>query len=205
VVEGRPSRSSGIRAALAGRRILLTGVTGFLGTAVLERLLAEIPDVQLFILARGRGSTSAAARVDQVVRGPAFNQVRETLGADVLRQAVADRIDVLDGDVAGRLPVMPSGLDVVIHCAASVSFDPPIDRAFRTNVLGTAALYEAVAAAGSRPHLVHVSTAYVAGLTKGVIAERALEHGVDWRTESDWALRAAGTVEASSPCAACWT
>ena len=69
----------------------------------------------------------------------------------------------------------------MFHCAATVVFDPPIDDAFRTNVLGALALYEAVAKSESTPHLVHVSTAYVAGVAKGIVPEEPLDHDIDWR------------------------
>ena len=44
----------------------------------------------------------------------------------------------------------------------------------------------------------HVSTAYVAGVQKGVIPEGPLEHKVDYRLEADLALGARGDVEAAS-------
>jgi nucleoside-diphosphate-sugar epimerase len=86
----------------------------------------------------------------------------------------------------------------VIHSAATVSFDPPIDEGFQTNLLGARNLYEAVIAAGNRPALVHVSTAYVAGVRKGVIPEGPLDHKVDWRLEAELALAARTEVEAAS-------
>jgi nucleoside-diphosphate-sugar epimerase len=48
---------------------------------------------------------------------------------------------------------------VVIHGASTVSFDPPIDEAFDTNVGGAHGVYGALLASGSDPHVVHVSTA----------------------------------------------
>ena len=82
--------------------------------------------------------------------------------------------------------------------AATVAFDPPIDEGFLTNLLGAVRLYEAVLASGSTPHLVHISTAYVAGNRKGVIPEATLDHRVDWRTEAELALQARRDVEGAS-------
>src|SRR5205823_7871686 len=59
-------------------------------------------------------------------------------------------------------------------------------------------LYEAVHASGSRPHLVHVSTAYVAGSTKGVVPEAPLAHSVNWQAELEAALGARDAVEDAS-------
>lgn len=77
------------------------------------------------------------------------------------------RISVLIRPRGGRcatdwLTALLPNLDVVIHGASTVSFDPPVDEAFRTNVAGVATLYTTLAAAGGSPHVVHVSTAYVA-------------------------------------------
>ena len=96
------------------------------------------------------------------------------------------------------MPPIPDGIDVAFHSAATVSFDPPIDEGFQTNVQGALNLYHGVLDGGSRPALVHVSTAYVAGVRKGVIPEGPLEHRVDYRLELELALQARGDVEAQS-------
>ena len=77
-----------------------------------------------------------------------------------------------------------------MHSAATVSFDPPIDEGFMTNLQGAMNLYGGVIASGSTPALVHVSTAYVAGVQKGVIPEGPLEHRVDYMLELELALAA---------------
>jgi alcohol-forming fatty acyl-CoA reductase len=187
-----------IREALRGKRILVTGVTGFLGQALLERLLFDVPEVRPVVLIRARGSQTSRARLEELVGRPCFNRLREREGADGVRRILEERVEVLEGDVEGELPELPADLDVVFHCAASVQFDPPIDDAFRTNVLGAQALYEAVAATGSTPHIVHVSTAYVAGVAKGVVPEAPLDHDVDWRNETDSAMETRTLVEAHS-------
>ncbi len=49
-----------------------------------------------------------------------------------------------------------------MHCAGDVSFDPPVDEGFRTNVVGTRDLLDRIREAGGDIHYVHISTAYVA-------------------------------------------
>ena len=184
---------------LAGKRILLTGVTGFLGQVVLERLLADFPETTVLLLVRSQAGSSAVDRVHYLTRKPSFDALRERLGSDdALLQLLDDRVEVIDGDFSRGRPEIPAGIDVAIHSAATVSFDPPIDEAFQTNLLGAMNLYEGVLGGGSRPALVHVSTAYVAGVQKGVIPERTLDHRVDWRLEADLASTARRDVEASS-------
>ena len=196
--EGEDEGHSAIRAGLAGKRVLLTGVTGFLGQALFERLLAEFPETRLVLLVRSQPGTTARERAEELIRRPLFNSARARLGAEALRAAFEQRVEVLEGDVVGELPALPADLAVVYHCAASVAFDPPIDEGFRSNVMGATSLYEAVLASGGRPHLVHVSTAYVAGSRKGIVPETPLAHDVDWRAELEYALAARPRVEEAS-------
>ena len=104
----------------------------------------------------------------------------------------------MDGDFSRGVPQLPGDIDIAIHSAATVSFDPPIDEGFQTNLFGAMNLYRGVIDSGSRPCLVHVSTAYVAGVAKGVVPEDTLDHKVDWRTEGELALQARRDVEAQS-------
>jgi HAD superfamily hydrolase (TIGR01490 family) len=184
--------------ALAGKRVLVTGVTGFLGTALFARLLTDFPETRIVLLVRGRFGQSPQSRVEELVAGNVFTRFRESVGPGAVKEVLAERVTVLQGDVTGTIPSLPDDLDVVFHCAATVSFDPPIEQAFQTNLLGATNFYRAVAEAGGRPHLVHVSTAYVAGVKKGVIPEAPLEHQVDWRMETGAALAARDAVEAAS-------
>ncbi len=184
--------------ALAGRTIFLTGVTGFLGQVVLERLLLDFPETHVTVLVRSQPSASAHDRVLYLLRKPAFDVLRARHGSDEALAALLDRqVTVLEGDFTHGEPDIPAGIDVVIHSAATVSFDPPIDEGFQTNLLGARNLYRG-AIARNRPHLVHVSTAYVAGVQKGVIPEGPLEHRVDYELEADLALQARRDVEAQS-------
>jgi alcohol-forming fatty acyl-CoA reductase len=183
---------------LAGRRVLVTGVTGFLGQAVLERLLGDLPDCRIVLLVRPQAGLSGAARVDALVAGPAFMTLRDRVGPAELRRMVEERVEVIEADVADAVPHLPDDIDVVFHCAAAVAFDPPIDDGFRANVTGTENLYRALAASGSRSHVVHVSTAYVAGVARGIVHEEPLGHEVDWRVEREAAVDARRTVEAAS-------
>ncbi|MBI4261765.1 MAG: HAD-IB family hydrolase [Actinobacteria bacterium] len=187
-----------IEEALAEKRALVTGATGFLGQALLERLLGDFPETRVVLLVRGRFGQPARARVEELLGRPCFNPLRERVGPDGIAAMLEERIEVLEGDVTGELPPLPDDLDLVFHCAATVSFDPPIDEGFRTNLVGTTGLYEAVAASGARPYLIHTSTAYVAGMTKGIVPEAPLSHRIDWRAETAAALAARARVEEAS-------
>ena len=59
---------------LAGRRIAITGSTGFLGTALVERLLRCAPDCELVLVVRP-GRRGADRRVERdILRNDAFEK-----------------------------------------------------------------------------------------------------------------------------------
>jgi fatty acyl-CoA reductase len=173
---------TGIAARLAGKHLLLTGVTGFVGEALLQRLLTEVPDARVTVLVRPRGSTSGEDRIRTLLTKPIFE------GCD------PDRVAVLEGDMAD-VPALPRDVDAVVHCAGDVSFNPPVDQAFVTNVVGTRGLLERAREVGDHVHYVHISTAYVAGRRRGTIPEGPVDHDVDLEAELDWGLSQAQVVD----------
>jgi alcohol-forming fatty acyl-CoA reductase len=193
-VDDQPARRH-----LDGAQVLLTGATGFLGQATLEKLLSSYPTTRVTLLIRPRGSQPGASRLPGLLRKPVFERWRERVGPAEVERVVAERVSVVDGDLDAATNVtFPSDLDVVIHGASTVSFDPPIDEAFQTNVGGVASLYGALNRSGADPHVVHISTAYVAGVRKGVVNEAPLTHDADWSVEGAAASAARAEVEAAS-------
>lgn len=191
----RETRGGRIIDRLSGQHVLLTGVTGFVGEALLELLLAEARDTTLTVLVRPKGSTTGADRVRRLLGKPIFAPaVEEAGGVDAL---LGGRLRVLDGDLSD-VPPLPADLDAVVHCAGDVSFDPPVDEGFRTNVLGTRDLLARVAEVGPHVHYVHVSTAYVAGRRRGAIPEGPVDHDVDVEAELAWGLAQRQVVEHQS-------
>jgi HAD superfamily hydrolase (TIGR01490 family) len=179
---------------LGRAHVFLTGGTGFVGQAVLERLLSSHPQTTISLLVRTKGSVGGEDRLRTLLRKPVFKAWREAVGDAGVDEAVKKRIRIIEGGL-GSVPALPKDLDVVIHSASTVSFDPPIDQAFDTNVGGAIGLYEALLAAGGDPRVVHVSTCYVGGLRKGVAPEARLTHDVDWRAEYAAARSARDRVE----------
>jgi nucleoside-diphosphate-sugar epimerase len=72
----------------------------------------------------------------------------------------------------------------VLHCAASIAFDLPLDEARAVNVEGTREVIgfcREARALGRLDRLVHVSTAYVAGRHAGTFGEHDLDAGQSFR------------------------
>src|ERR1700761_8172516 len=118
-----------IREALRGRRIAITGATGFLGTALAERLLRTIPDCEVALLVRPgrRGAPDRVRR--EVLKNNCFDRLRTELGHSFTAE-MDRRVHVVAGDVGvDGLGLDDSGEEllascpIVIHSAATVSFD----------------------------------------------------------------------------------
>ena len=195
---------------LAGKRIAVTGSTGFLGTALIERLVRGAPDCELILLVRP-GRRGAQARVDRdVLKNDAFNRLREDLGKDAFDEMCQRRITAVAGDV-GTDGLGLSGddlatwlsADVIIHSAATVSFDSPLDTAVEVNLLGPQRIANLCNEHGVSPHLVAVSTCYVAGSRRGSAPEQLVDESpyfvdVNWRREVDAARRSRQDEENAS-------
>ena len=182
---------------LGSAHVFVTGGTGFVGQAVIERLLSAHPGTRISMLVRPKTGQTTEDRLRTLLRKPVFKTWRSEIGADAVEEQVGRRVTIVEGGLTS-IPPLPSDIDVVIHSASTVSFDPPIDQAFDTNVGGALGLYEALLASGADPHVVHVSTCYVGGIRKGVLPEARLEHDVDWRAEYAAAKAAREQVELAS-------
>jgi len=197
-----------IAEALKGKTILVTGSTGFLGKSIVEKCLRSIPEVARINLAiRSSTRRPAADRLErEVLSSPAFKRLKEDLGEEAFTKRVQQKLAVIEIDL-GRdgLGLTERGreqlrsCDIVIHSAAAVEFDNPADLSAQTNLLGAARMVEALRAAGSRPHLVHISTAYVGGMLRGLVREEAPhDPGLNWRHEAAVLSQLRGTVEEES-------
>ncbi len=192
-----------LREALAGKKIVMTGVTGFIGEQLLWKVLTSLPETTPAVLVRPKGAISARDRVVALVKKAIFADLRRDAGG--AEQLVDSRIEVLSGDLP-NVPPLPRDTNIVLHCAGDVSFDPPIDQAFATNVTGTSALMHRMLECCTNdegeleriPHYVHVSTAYTAGRRRGAIPEAAHDHDVDYRIEQKHAEQMAAHIEAES-------
>jgi HAD superfamily hydrolase (TIGR01490 family) len=195
---------------LSGKRFFITGATGFLGTALVERILRSIPEAEIVVLVRpGRRADAAARLAREVIKNDCFDRLRSELG-DGFAAEVARRVRAVPGDVGqdglgldddGRAALAAS--DVVIHSAATVSFDAPLTQAVEINLLGPARVGAAVAASGSGAHLISVSTAYVASTHQGEAKEELLSENrftleVDWQDEVNAARRLRDDLQAAS-------
>ena len=175
-----------MRAFLSERTVLLTGSTGFLAKVFLEKLLWEQPDVRkVFLVIAPRGAQTAEDRLaKEIIAAPLFDRLRARHGADFEAFARAKLVPVagdLGVDGLGLSPEAASAIeketDVVVHSAATTTFDERFDVAVNINTLGPRRVLALAKRCENLKVMCHVSTAFVNGLRVGPAAERAFRVG----------------------------
>ena len=178
--EPRHTGSLSVRKALGGKRVLLIGVTGFIGKVWLANTLLDLPEVgKLYLLIRKQKSNPARARFEKMIEeSPVFDPLFERHG-DRLGAYLADRVEVVEGDIAqpglGLDPAVATRLqgevDVVINSSGLTDFNPDLRDALAVNVDSTYHLIEFIRGS-QHAALLHLSTCYVAGQRDGRVSER---------------------------------
>ncbi len=161
------------------RKIFLIGSTGFLGKVTLSMLLHRFPNVgRVYVTVRARSQEESEARFwNNVITAPPFDPLRERYG-NAFEGFIGDKVVVLGGDIGDpnlgytdeQAQQIADDLDVVINSAGNVTFNPTLESALRTNVVGTQNVI-AFAKRMKRPALIHVSTCFVAGNRSGAVWE----------------------------------
>ncbi|MEW6731834.1 MAG: AMP-binding protein [Acidobacteriota bacterium] len=162
-----------------GRKIFLLGSTGFLGKVCLSMLLYRFPNVgRIYVMVRAGSEADSAIRFWDIFHSsPVFNPLRARYGS-ALEGFVRDKVVVVGGDIGepnlGYTPEfaeqLAQDIDIVINSSGNVTFNPKLDAALRTNVIGTQNVI-AFAKRMKRPALIHVSTCFVAGNRSGAVWE----------------------------------
>ncbi|MGB0590349.1 MAG: SDR family oxidoreductase [Myxococcota bacterium] len=169
-----------IAETLAGKELLVTGVTGFLGKVWLSELFCRVPEIgHVHLLIRPSSKASAIERFEHAAeRSPAFRPVRETQGAN-FEAFLRDRVTVVSGDItqpmcglkSARISQLSKRIDAVVHFAGLTDFDPDPRMAMDINVHGALNLADLTAKL-KRAKFLHCSTCFVAGNVSGNVSEQ---------------------------------
>lgn len=136
---------------LQGKKILVTGADGFIGSHLTEELVRRGHDVRAFVL---------------------YNSFNSWGWLDQAPQAVKDSLEIFSGDIRDPYGVKEAmkGCDVVLHLAALIaipySYHSP-DTYVDTNVKGTLNIVQAARELGVSK-VVHTSTSEVYGTARFV-------------------------------------
>jgi thioester reductase-like protein/predicted lipid carrier protein YhbT len=152
------------------KKILLTGITGSIGSWIARKAL--LAGDKLLAVVRADSDTAASSRVQVVL---------DVVGAgDFL-----GNVEVLRGDICLKGLGLESGISntsdisLIIHCAAVLEFGKDYAELNRqVNVAGTANVLEL--AETLRVPICHISTAYIAGKRSGIVYENEIDVGQEF-------------------------
>jgi len=178
--EPRHPEKLSVRKALGGKRLMLIGVTGFIGKVWLANTLLDLPEIgKLYLLIRGQKTNPAQKRFERMLEespvfDPVFDKYGERLGA-----LLAEKIEVVEGDVSqpgiGLAPEIGArlgkDLDLIVNSSGLTDFNPDLRDAVAVNVDSTYHLIDFIRAS-DHAALLHLSTCYVAGQRDGRVGER---------------------------------
>ena len=186
----RQATGFSVRRALAGKHVMLIGVTGFIGKVWLANTLLELPEIgKIYLLIRRQKSNPATRRFEKIVEespvfDPLFERYEASLG-DYLR----DKVEVMEGDVtqaglglnAEVARRLHRNLDLIVNSSGLTDFNPDLRDALTTNTDAAMHILEFVRAT-DHAGLLHLSTCYVAGERDGRVPEKMIPnytpHGV---------------------------
>src|SRR5207237_1070062 len=137
-----PGRLS-VRRALAGKHVMLIGVTGFIGKVWLVTTLMDLPDIgKIYLLVRRQKSNPALKRFEKLVEdSPVFDPLYSRYGGG-LPQFLRERVEVVEGDATqpglGLDPdvaeSLRNSLDLIINSSGLTDFNPDLREALAANV-----------------------------------------------------------------------
>ncbi|BFG02895.1 fatty acyl-CoA reductase wat [Drosophila madeirensis] len=161
--------------------IFVTGGSGVVGKALIEKLLRSCNVRRIYVLLRPRRELSAEQRLLKLRQATIFHVLRRQKPLEL------DKLVAVPGDVslpslgiAAAMVERMAQVSLVYHCAATVRFDEPLRVALQLNVGGT---LEALRFAETLRQLrvfVHVSTFYSNPYLKRV-EPRFYSSPMDWR------------------------
>ncbi|XP_052869056.1 putative fatty acyl-CoA reductase CG8306 [Anopheles cruzii] len=145
--------------------IFLTGGTGFLGVAIIEKILRSLPEIAgIYLLMRPKKGKAIQERLQDLTKNSVFEQLLQTQSPDVFKKLIP-----VSGDVGENFlglshedqATITENTNVVIHSAATLDFQATLRPTVNINLLGTKRVLELCSRMRNLKSVVHVSSAYV--------------------------------------------
>jgi long-chain acyl-CoA synthetase len=188
---------STIQEFFTGKTVLVTGATGFLGKALVEKILRSLPSIRrLYLLVRPKERASRTVSAEdrfwgEVLKSSIFDRLKRDLG-DGFDSFVEQRVAVINGDLTDdRLGVgdddyrrLCDEVEVIINSAAVVVFDERLDLSLNLNTMGARRMMDVARDCRRLQAVVHISTCYVSGTRKGWVAEELTSAEFDVEAEA---------------------
>ncbi|XP_026733133.1 putative fatty acyl-CoA reductase CG5065 [Trichoplusia ni] len=156
-----------------GKSVFITGGTGFLGKVFIEKLLYCCPGlVKIYMLIREKKGLTIKERIDRFVDDSLFDRLKTQRPKDL------DKIVLIPGDITApslgisqeQENILIEEVSVIIHSAATIKFNAPLEEAWSINVDGTRRILDLCRNMKKVEVFLHISTAYT-NINRNVIEE----------------------------------
>ncbi|KAK4778177.1 hypothetical protein SAY87_018364 [Trapa incisa] len=177
----------GIMKFLEGKSYFITGATGLLAKALVEKILREAPNTRkIFLLVKAKDKEEALNRVkSEIVQCGLFKRLEDVHGDNykdfmmsklvpVVGNMSEPNLGISDHELAIR---MFEEVDVIVNSAANTTFDERYDVALNINTQGPFRLLNFAMRFKKLRNFLHVSTAFVNGQRQGVVKEKPFYMG----------------------------
>jgi len=155
-----------VRDFFAGKTVFITGGTGFLGKFIIEKLLTSCNVKKIYTLVREKKGKTVEERGKELRSDQLFRFRVPAQKLDILCPLQGDIQASGLGLSASDRQTLINEVNIVIHSAATVKFDEPLQVAMSINVLGTLSMLHLCKEIKSLQSFVYVSTAFTACYTK---------------------------------------
>jgi len=154
---------------------LVTGATGVVGSAIVPRL-AALPDTTVQVLIRPKKGSDLAARFAELLAfwGTHYPEERAASGgfATRVRPVAGEITEPALGLSAAHREALAADCTHIVHCAASVRMNLPLDEARQTALFPVASVIELGKQCRQLRKVEFVSTVGVGGRWRGPLPER---------------------------------
>lgn len=156
--------SSQVGDYFAGKTVMLTGGTGFIGKVLVEKLLRCCPDVdKIYLLIRPKAGQDPVDRIRKEFSDcKLFDKLRKTQPnydkklIPICSDMVKPNLGLSDEDAA----TLQEDVHIIFHSAATIRFDEKLKLSLELNVVGCQKLIELSRKMKRLEVFEHVSTAY---------------------------------------------
>ncbi|MCD7467288.1 hypothetical protein HAX54_004628 [Datura stramonium] len=186
----------GIVEFFEGKNILVTGATGFLAKALIEKMLRTIPKVnKIYLLIRAKDKEAAIHRLENEIMESKLFKCLEEMHGESYKLFIENKLVPVVGNihepnlVVGNIHEPNLGMDsiiahkitqeidLIVDSAAITTFDERYDLALDANVNGQYQLMMFAKKCKQLKLLMHYSSAFVNGEREGLILEKPFTMG----------------------------
>ncbi|KAL7145450.1 hypothetical protein ABFS83_07G084700 [Erythranthe nasuta] len=174
-----------------GKNIFITGGTGLLGKALVEKLLRSTPVGKIYILVKADDHETGIDRMTkELINSELFKCLQEKHGKYYQEFMTENLVPVIGNITEPNLGMdsdsahaIMKDVHVIIESAANTNMNERYDVSLETNVNGPRRIMSFAKACKSLELLVHISTAYVNGEREGILLENPLTMGENRRKD----------------------